>query len=789
MCKSVQFWFVVTICLLAPPLTLAQIEEIAVTAQIRAESLGEVPIAVTVFTNEAIEALGITDASDLVDLTPGLSARQQSGSNRNYFLRGVGTNDFHLTSAPAVGQYFDEVTLTSGFHAKVSLFDMERVEVLKGPQNALFGLNTTGGAVNYISVKPEIDRGTHGHINTRLGNQSLISLDGALGFDISDNVSARVSGFWNLHDGAFDSSFDATDFGDNDTQAARAQVLWQISDTTDVLLNVHVAQSASNGTAKRGLGSREPGGTHNLCADFSNQVNNFGGNTSCVTRNEGPDVPAGGATPPGVVPSGSGWEDIGGDIGREDLDTRGVYLKINHDISWATFTSLTAFDNLKFQAGIDFDASDLGLQVLQQEDDRDTFQQEFRLVSTGDGAFRWIAGVYYLDEEAGSYTGVRSQRPPFVDFSIVGAVALDHAKENLGVYGQGELDLSDSLTLTVGARWSDEELNGDYMPSSPDVSAFSAQTLFFRNDILNLTMQQGGFDPARLVSNRLTNEDIGFTAKLDYSFAEDSLVYGSFSRGFKGGALDIRAFFSRVPVVLIPTILANSNLDPESLDAWELGYKDNFADGNVQFDAAVFYYDYQNLQQFTTAAGLPALANAPESEITGLDVNIKYANATGFYAQAGISLLDSEIKDGGIVFLNGAALSNTPELSWTALISKDLSIGNGTLTMMANASYTDERFVETLQQGPAAESVNKLQIVDEYTLANASAVYRFGDDENLSVGAYVHNITDEKFCLDIRADDTAALVSDGGVAHTFTVTCSVSNASTRRYGVSFGYAF
>lgn len=804
LCKRVHKGLLAVLLAAGSPMAWSALEEIVVTAQKRSESLQDVPVAVSAFTNETMNALGVNDASDLVNLTPGLSERQQSGSNKNYFLRGVGTNDFHLTSAPAVGQYFDEVTLTSGFHATAALFDMDRVEILKGPQNTLFGLNTTGGAVNYISVKPEIGGGTSGHVNTSVGNNSLISVDAAVGFDISDNVAARLSGYWNEHDGAFDSSFDGTDYGDDDTQAARAQILWRIAETTDVLLNVHFSESETNGTGKRALGTRAADGSHNASGTFTNQVYDFGNAGSGYSRNEGPA-----GTGVGVIPSGNDWEDIGGDIGGAELETYGAYLKITHDFGWAMLTSLTAFDNLDMQAAVDFDGSDLALQVLQQEDDRDTFQQELRLVSSGDGAFRWIAGAYYLDEEADSYTAVRSrlstpgggaspfppgEGPPFQNFKVLANVILDHTKENLGIYAQGEYDLTDDLTLTFGVRWSDEEIKGDYAGSSPNVTAFSDQKAFFSSEAEALALAQGGYDPARLVSNELNNEDVGYTVKLDYQFGDDSMVYASWSRGFKGGALDIRAFFAVLPPNLIPDVLENSNLDPESLDAWEIGYKGSFADNSVQIDAAVFSYDYSDLQQFATVGGLPALSNAPESEIIGFDGAIKYANETGFYLQAGVSYLDSEVEEGGDIFLDGAELSNTPELSWTLLAAQDFEVGDGTLTIMANASYTDDRLVETLQNSDAAKSVDKLQTIDDFTLVNASATYRFGADEQYTLGAYVNNITEEEFCNDIRADEGSRLINDPlppgpDFAHSYNLTCSVSNASTRTYGVRFGYAF
>ena len=171
----------------------AALEEIIVTAQKRSESLQDVPVAVSAFTGDTMKTLGVTNASDLVDITPGFASATQQGSNRNYFLRGVGTSDVHITAASAIGQYFDGVTLTSGFHAKSALYDMERVEILKGPQNTLFGLNTTGGAVNYISVKPEIGAGTQGSASVKWGSNSHFETELAVGFDVSDNLAARVA--------------------------------------------------------------------------------------------------------------------------------------------------------------------------------------------------------------------------------------------------------------------------------------------------------------------------------------------------------------------------------------------------------------------------------------------------------------------------------------------------------------------------------------------------------------------------------------------------------------------
>ena len=776
--------------------TYAQIEEVIVTAQKRSESLQDVPIAVSAFTGDNLEDLGIKNATDLVVFTPGLSARSQSGSNTSYFLRGVGTNDIHLTAAPAVGQYFDEVTLTSGFHAKTALYDTNRVEVLKGPQNTLFGLNTTGGAVSYFSNRPEVGGGTQGSIDARVGNHSLINVEAALGFDLGDSAAVRLAGVWSESDGAFDSQFDGRDFGDDDTQGLRVQLAWDLADTTEVLFNVHYGQSENNGSTHKVLGTRAPDGSGAVCADFAPQaIPDFDDNTDCISVPP-PAVGDQGPGQSGVDGSFGDWEDVGMDIGGEELETRGAFIKINHEFSWASFTSITAFDNLEFKNTNDLDGSQIGQMINLQEDDRDTFQQEFRLVSSAEGAYRWIAGVYYLDEDSESYTGLRSNL--IGGWAILPNVQLDHTKENIGVYGQGDYDFNDALTLTVGVRWSDETVEGDYLPSRPVVVPVPDTVALHTSEISALVAQQNpgtpdfderGYEIARQVSQKLENDDVGYTAKLDYQFGEDSLVYIGFSRGFKGAALDIRAAYALVPVDNVLQGLEDARLDPESLDAWEIGYKGSFWENRLQLEAAAFFYTYEDLQQFITVRGVPTLDNAPESEISGLDVNVKYANDSGFYSHLGISYLDSEVTDAtDSDFIEGAPLASTPEWSVTALATQDFNVGAGILTLMANLSYTDEQATDTLTG--ATEPVEGAFTVDSFTLVNASATYRFGSEEQFKVGIYGNNLLDENFCQGIRASDTANLAGPGNAGrHHGNLTCTVSNSTVRTYGVSFGYDF
>lgn len=777
---------------------LAQIEEVIVTAQKREQSLQDVPIAVSAYTREDLEALGANDASDLVNLTPGLSSAQQSRSNRNYFLRGIGTQDFHLTSASAVGQYFDDVTLTSGFHSLTALFDMERVEVLKGPQNTLFGLNTTGGAVNYISKKPEIGAELNGKVKFKVGSDKHLGFDGVLGFGIGDNAAMRFAVHTNKHDGPFKSVTNGVDYGDDDLMAYRAAFLWEPMDRTSFAFNFHGSASKNNGLAVLGLGTRNPDNVENRCSELPDGTLNFGQDTSCVGRSNTMTMqdPA--------DPSTGGWEDVTQDLGFEKISTLGFYAKFDHDFDFATLNLITAFDNLDVQSALDGDGGPTTLLNTQQEDDRDTSQYEVRLVSNEDHAFRWIGGVFYLDEESQAYTGVTS---PGIGGGIrVPNVQLDLTKKNLGIYGQFEFDLGERFAVIAGLRWSDEEIVANYLPSSPNaITLLTEGNPIFAKDVAELvraqfggaartnmdTHDENGYEIVRQIQRKIPNKDIGYTLKLNLNVSDDSLIYASYSKGFKGGAADIRAAYALVPAMNVINSLDDEQLEPESLIAYELGYKASFASNKIKLDAAAFVYEYNNLQQFITAGGTPILDNAPESKVSGLDGNLRYGSG-GLYLDFGLSLLKTKVTDNGdsTRFYTGAELGNAPSLSFSFRATKEFTIGNGNvLAFSGSANHTGDNVSSTLVTG--SNMLGETRTRPAYTIINANATYRFGDNQQFEVLAFVNNLTKERFCGEIGVNEGNKIFSDGPPARalSFNAICRVTRASTRSFGVSFGIDF
>lgn len=806
-----------TAAMLLPAWVSAQVEEIVVTAQKREESLQEVPVAVTAYSGEALESWGISDASEVVFYTPSLASAQQNGSNRSYFLRGVGTFDFHLTAASAVGQYYDGITLTSGFQARAALYDIERVEVLKGPQNTLFGLNTTGGAVNYIPKQPEIGAGLQGTAEVRTGSDGMFGVDAAVGVDFGSNLAARFALRTESYDGPFESTVDGRGYGGQDLTTYRASLLWEPADRTSIQFTLHSSADDNQGSAVKAVGTRQtdtanintdpvnPANPNSLptnmwgierCDGFVDTPIDFGTATSCVGRGN----PSLGTEP--MNPSAA-WKTVTQDLGLEDTSTSGFFVKVKQGFNFADLDVNLAMDSIDVKTAIDGDGGPTVLLALQQEEQRDIFQTEARLTSNDtEASLRWIAGLFYLSYDSDGYTGVTSPGFTGGNRPNVGAtlasVQLANTKDNLGLYGQLEYDILDSLTLTAGLRWSDEEIVGNYLPSSPAVTAAELQEPLFVADVERLVRDQfvgrdgydaNGYEIARQVSRTLTNSDIGYTFKLDWKATENSLVYASISKGFKGSALDIRAVYALVPINNVIAGLEETQLDPESLDALEVGYKASFLSDRIVLDLAWFNYQYHNLQQFVTASGVPTLDNAPESEISGFDGNLRYANSTGLYIDLGFSVLDAEVTDIGESSFVTGALGHAPDLSWSLLVSNDWSLGNSLLTLTGGLSHTGEHSRGTRTN--STSNVEGLYTEPTFTLANVNLAYRFGSNQQYRAGLAIENLTDENFCGLRQPNDGNNLVGDGfsRFGLHYNVVCRTTRAATQTFELSFGLDF
>src|SRR5882672_11109151 len=234
----------------------SEIFEIVVTAQKRAENVQDVPITMQAYTGEQLKDAGVREITDIVKLAPNLNVVVQNALSQHIVIRGVGTNEFFGNAPSSVGTYMDEVTMNSSYMSTLGLFDMERIEVLRGPQNSLFGRNTTGGAVNYITVQPVVGKPIEGYGIATYGSHNLLEGEGAAGLPLGEQAAVRLSGKVHERDGIWNNLADGNHhYGDENRYALRGTLLWEPSAQTSVTLNLHSAHDNSQAQPQKYAGA------------------------------------------------------------------------------------------------------------------------------------------------------------------------------------------------------------------------------------------------------------------------------------------------------------------------------------------------------------------------------------------------------------------------------------------------------------------------------------------------------------------------------------------------------
>jgi iron complex outermembrane receptor protein len=770
--KALRVFLPILVCWGLPSVLVAQeIEEIVVTAQKRTEAIQDVPISIQALTARDLEQYGINRAEEILDLFANLSSIKVSDTNHNFFIRGVGTSDFHLNTVGAVGVYLDEVSINSPFGTTFSLFDMERVEVMRGPQNTLYGRNTTGGAVNYISRKPDPTKGLNGHMEATYGRYDQIDLEGAMGIPLGDRAAARVSLISNTRDGTFNNLTLGTDVGTRERLAGRGQVIWDPTDNMSILLNAHGGVNRSDGRPWKVVGRLDPDEpwvfdttagvfVQNLCSVPQDQL---------LPKNQ-PNC----ADQSGFVHQFDDWQDVfGGQRHREEFDQWGVFARIDWQFPLLTLTSITSYDYTYVRRNHDFDSSPNLIFLFNQEGDAHDYSQEFRLASEAAQKFRWIAGFYYFFEDADYITAVRRSPPgrqPFLvgvpgTFTVIPNTNVQQDNELFSIYGQAEYDLLPELTATVGLRWTTEEKSG-FNDASVRCGGGTGGPPFCPLIPQNTHM---GFDEIEAapvlvdipVARLQTDENIwGGRFALDWGATEDLLLYASISRGFKSGGFSIAAQQALIGLAALP-------VEPEILWAYEAGFKSNWLNNRLQFNAAGFYYDWTDLQSFqvvadiATGAHFPQLVNVPEASLIGAEFEVSWLPAEGWYVQGGLGVLDSSIDDSGSIVgvAKGHKLPSSPDLTFNGRVRREFHVGPGKLALQTNFRYQDDITYDL------ANARNRSQ--ESYWILNARATYTFGRNDRYQIAFWGENLTDTEFCTGAGSIDDAigCLPSDGFVGY------------------------
>lgn len=743
--------------------------DIVVTAQKRAENVQDIPIAINALGREALAERRIADPTDLVRQFPNLSFKQSSAVNAGISIRGVGTQNFHLTAQQAVGQYLDEVSLVTPFSSTFGLFDLERVEILRGPQNTLFGRNTTGGAINYVSRRPDAGDGFNGYARINAGRFNRIDVEGAIGIPLTDTLAIRVAGQMQTRDGVFRDVVSGDKIGSTRRYSGRVGIGWQPDDDTDLLLSGHVGYNRGSRAPRKAVGRFLPDGVtpcpaNNLGVEQFESVNN------CVSTGKG------GLT---FNPSLGRWRDAY-DAGSNlaDVDFEGGSLRMRHDFGGVSIDLISAFDRTKVLYAEEGGGLPYAQFQVFQDAVYDVYSQEMRLSSDADGPLKWIAGAYWSYEKDNLATVVRNNFAGPPGLAVVPMVAIDQKAEILSFYGQLDYAVSDRLDITAGIRWTNDDRTGlrDVVtaldsttglpgaPRLPDDFFFSRDFLtglaanFTRPCAAGVVGCRGPLTPLKQNVSKVAGK-----ISANYEIATDVMAYLSYSRGFKSGSFDIRA-----QGVFNGT--GNTPVRPETLDAYEFGIKSRFLDRRVQLNAALFRYDWTDLQTFGQVPVLgPAFINLPKARLTGVEAEAKIVPGGGFQLDLAGAFLDTKVIDVGTLTaqtaLKGAPLQQSPRWSFNGTASQTVDIGNSRMTGRLSGRYVGTQYNELTKA--------RSGYVDPSFFVDASISFDFGPDRRHQFSIYADNLTSEKTCLRKEPFD--------GLSNTNTC---VPNEGTALYGVT-----
>jgi iron complex outermembrane receptor protein len=705
--KPLVFSSVLGLLVLVSPALLASglLEEVIVTAQKRQESIQNVGISITAFSADQMRELGFTDSTRIAAMSPGVQINYPNGlSSFSFSVRGVTQSDFSDHQEAPVSVYIDEVYISQMPSAGFQLFDMERVETLRGPQGTLFGRNATGGLIHFVTQKPFDKFSAYSEIT--YGDYDQLGFEGAVGGPLSDIISARASIKTNQHDGYIDNG-SGPDGNEQKNYAGRLQTLLKLGERGDFLLSIRGAK---------------------------NDVD-----TPQYWKNAAATV---GPTGVGVFING----DVSGEVhagnwnmaGGWDIETYSTSGTLNWNFDNLTLTSITDYSDLDktYLADADEGANSTLLHFGADNNVRQ-FSQEVRISSTAESALRWVAGFYFLDIE-GDYKSsfVAPGTIAFLGFAPLNGVynTFSTDTQSRALFGQLEYDITPAWTITAGLRWTEDDKNFDYL-----------NNLALTADVLNPLP----VPPAVLVPIGAFNETMnGDQAKIDagmwsakaalnWQSTDDLLYYVSWNRGIKAGSFN-------APVFSLP---ANEmKFDEEVLNAYEIGMKVSLLNNRLRINAATFYYDYDDIQAYQLEGFTQVIRNK-DGDSKGAEIEIAATPADNLDMLFGVSYLDATIKDVAAGFVTiDAHPQMAPMWNLSGLLRYQWSAFGGTMALQGDFNYLSKHYFDIANSDVIKQ--------DGYMVGNARLSYRT-QDEKWEASAFVRNIDNESYAT--WAYDIAAL--------------------------------
>jgi iron complex outermembrane receptor protein len=626
----------------ARPDSASALEEVLVTAQRRGERLQDVPITVTVLGAEEVQQARIQQIGDVASRTPGLNFDAFPASQPRIVIRGIGSSDRGAAGDPSSAVFLDEIYLGRPAAVAFDAFDVERIEVLKGPQGTLYGRNVVGGAINVLSRRPNVDRfdagaeATVGNFERRDG-AAFVNAPFAAG-----KAAMRASGSWRTHDGYVKNTFTGDRVEDQDTSSVRLQLFGEPREGLRLSLGV-------DGTRDRGAGP----GQHVLDLDEGDDLAMFWS----VDRDR--------------------KHTAGAIDGYQNRDTWGVRAQADVDLSFGTLTYLGSYRDLDYRVRYDFDGGNATTNFIDitggNDEQSNFYSHEFRLASLPDSGVSWVVGLYNFGND--------TDRLDTLELDIAGDAGTEiytqAAKlDSYAVFGDVTLPVTDRFSVTGGVRYSNDDK--DYRVSN------TAGAAVFRAG--------ERFDVA--VSERY--DAVTYRAGVQFQPSIDHLLYTMISRGFKSGG------FQDTPASAAD---ARDGFDPEYATQYEVGQKSTFLDGVLVWNNTLFLLDYTDLQTRRTLDNLAIVTdNAGEATIKGYETYLSWRVFEGVRLVASYAYMDATFDtfepEPGISYA-GNRISRTPEHKFVISPGYEFQLGGGaSLLLAADYSYESKIFDDNSNLAP-----------------------------------------------------------------------------------------
>ncbi|HET6565087.1 MAG TPA: TonB-dependent receptor [Xanthomonadales bacterium] len=725
----------------------ALLEEVLVTARRRSEKLQDVPIAITALSAETLDRRQVLNTVDLDRVTPSMqftSYGQLSGNNSAavVFIRGVGQIDPTPAVDPGVGIYVDDVYMGRAVGGAMDFFDIENIQVLRGPQGTLFGRNTIGGAVLINTVVPGDE--FEGRVQARVGEDSLWEVFGAVTMPASEDLSFRLALGARQRDGYVTRVYDGQDLGNEDIFSLRGTMRWDLSDDMRLIAKAYYSRQDENGApfVFKGINTSAP-----VPAIVSVAAGCPG-----ATIPFAPIVPGDPRFGPPRVPNiddprcaNNFWDmgpyTNGGTAPVESTnDSSGLSANFQWDINDSfDLHSITAYHDLSWTGIRDADNTPFVIITTDYTSESTQFSQEFRLNYSADRV-NGVMGAYYFSEDSDDRVTVPlafPPSPPVISSLLAGGPGsrdlqfVNLTTDSIAVFTEWTLDVTQALSITGGLRYTSD----DKTMKATVMNLFPA-TLPDPNPLPDKAIPDGG--PLFIYPDRFsdTYDNVNYSASVRYSFNEDWMAYGSYATSFKSGGFNQR--YNAPPPGFVPV-----SFDEETVESFEVGLKADVTE-TLRVNTAMFWSDYDDIQTIYRQGVVPLLFNAGKASIDGVELEFLFEPTEDLIFEGGFSYLDDEIKE--VTQIPGTAtgvgpdnsLPYTPEWQWNLAASYRFGVWSGwSLAPRVDAAYTDSQYFD-------AENTAITAQLDSVTTVNASLVLN-DDADKWGIGVYVQNLTDELY--------------------------------------------